>query len=439
MAKTAARSDPSKKEKKKKKGKGAKRLPSGPAAAAMKAAKPPPTLNPFESIWSRRKFDVVGKRRKGEERRIGLSRSLAVEKRKKTLLKEYEQSAKSSVFLDNRIGEKDDTLQEFDKAVLRLQRERQLKLKRTSKYNLSDDEEDDTTVDQPHSSDKDDFEDEVPLDDDEDADFKNGGGLASPKHLSLQSLQNSSESSLLDGEDQTHKSKKQVMMEIISKRKFYKITMATICQFISVSNARCSHEVDETKLRVYSPVVVLLSTLLHDGFYQLGSSILDDSPIEQVRLTVPPTDDNTLQVLTFRTWLIGIPICILGSLKLKRTSKYNLSDDEEDDTTVDQPHSSDKDDFEDEVPLDDDEDADFKNGGGLASPKHLSLQSLQNSSESSLLDGEDQITMATICQFISVSNARCSHEVDETKLRVYSPLVVLLSTLLHDGFYHLGM
>ncbi|XP_065041903.1 uncharacterized protein LOC135675559 [Musa acuminata AAA Group] len=43
-------------------------------------------------------------------------------------------------------------------------------------------------------------------------------------------------------------------------------------------------------------------------------SILDDSPIEQVRLTVPPTDDNTLQVLTFRTWLIGIPICILGSV-----------------------------------------------------------------------------------------------------------------------------
>ncbi|RZR74902.1 hypothetical protein BHM03_00045879, partial [Ensete ventricosum] len=42
--------------------------------------------------------------------------------------------------------------------------------------------------------------------------------------------------------------------------------------------------------------------------------ILDDSPIEQVRLTVPPTDDNTLQVLTFRTWLIGIPICILGSV-----------------------------------------------------------------------------------------------------------------------------
>ncbi|RWV80673.1 hypothetical protein GW17_00058020, partial [Ensete ventricosum] len=46
----------------------------------------------------------------------------------------------------------------------------------------------------------------------------------------------------------------------------------------------------------------------------LAGPILDDSPIEQVRLTVPPTDDNTLQVLTFRTWLIGIPICILGSV-----------------------------------------------------------------------------------------------------------------------------
>ena len=46
--------------------------------------------------------------------------------RKKTLQKEYEQSTKSSVFVDKRIGEKDDTLQEFDKAVLRLQRERQV-------------------------------------------------------------------------------------------------------------------------------------------------------------------------------------------------------------------------------------------------------------------------------------------------------------------------
>ncbi|KAG6523345.1 hypothetical protein ZIOFF_013201 [Zingiber officinale] len=40
---------------------------------------------------------------------------------------------------------------------------------------------------------------------------------------------------------------------------------------------------------------------------------MDDSPIEQVRLTVPSTDDPTLQVLTFRIWILGVPLCILQS------------------------------------------------------------------------------------------------------------------------------
>ncbi|KAG6527179.1 oligopeptide transporter 1-like isoform X2 [Zingiber officinale] len=43
----------------------------------------------------------------------------------------------------------------------------------------------------------------------------------------------------------------------------------------------------------------------------------DDSPIEQVRLTVPPMDDPTLQVLTFRTWLVGMPLCILQTVLLR--------------------------------------------------------------------------------------------------------------------------
>lgn len=44
--------------------------------------------------------------------------------RKDTLLKEYEQSNKSSVFVDKRIGEHNDELDEFDKAIRRSQRER---------------------------------------------------------------------------------------------------------------------------------------------------------------------------------------------------------------------------------------------------------------------------------------------------------------------------
>ncbi|XP_072988128.1 uncharacterized protein [Typha latifolia] len=217
MAKTKTNPDSSKKKSKKKKS--AKHLLSGPAAAAMKSAKQEKE-NPFETIWSRRKFDVLGKKRKGEERRVGLSRSLAIDKRKKTLLKEYEQSSKSSKFLDKRIGEQDDTLKEFDKAVLRLQRERQLKLKRTSKYNLSD-EDDDSMVPQSHSlSEMDDFEEEVPPDDDEDHAYP-------APDLNIYSMPRRSETTSLDGEEkQTHKTKKQVMMEIISKSKYYKAEKA---------------------------------------------------------------------------------------------------------------------------------------------------------------------------------------------------------------------
>ncbi|KAL5981935.1 OPT superfamily [Asimina triloba] len=40
---------------------------------------------------------------------------------------------------------------------------------------------------------------------------------------------------------------------------------------------------------------------------------VNDSPIEEVRLTVPVTDDPTLPCLTFRTWVLGIISCVLLS------------------------------------------------------------------------------------------------------------------------------
>ena len=38
---------------------------------------------------------------------------------------------------------------------------------------------------------------------------------------------------------------------------------------------------------------------------------MDDCPIEEVRLTVPITDDPTLPALTFRTWFLGLISCAL--------------------------------------------------------------------------------------------------------------------------------
>lgn len=64
---------------KKKNNKRLKSVLSRPGRTGFKPAKEE-RENPFETIWSRRKFDLLGKKRKGEERRIGLSRSLAIQK-----------------------------------------------------------------------------------------------------------------------------------------------------------------------------------------------------------------------------------------------------------------------------------------------------------------------------------------------------------------------
>ncbi|MCE3217153.1 hypothetical protein HAX54_010666 [Datura stramonium] len=134
---------------------------------------------------------------RAEQRRIGEARSSATKRCKCDTLKEYEQSAKSSMFVDKRIGENDEGLGEFDKAILRSQRETgiarstiirfsmhieqvvssglfvrdkclhvytNVKLKK-NKYNLSDEDEEDFKL--RLFLGRDDFDDEVPFDEDD--------------------------------------------------------------------------------------------------------------------------------------------------------------------------------------------------------------------------------------------------------------------------------
>ncbi|KAK9750617.1 hypothetical protein RND81_02G208500 [Saponaria officinalis] len=180
--------------------------------------------NPFETIWSRRKFDIVGKKRKGEERRIGQARSLAIEKRKKTLLKEYNQSGKASVFVDKRIGELDEGLPEFDKAILRSQRERQKKLK-TSKYNLSDGEEDELGI---NDGLWDDFNEEFERgsDDDNMEQADDGYGSGSLNRFKNLHAQKSADGDSPGQEENRHRSKKEIMEEVIQKSKFFRAQKA---------------------------------------------------------------------------------------------------------------------------------------------------------------------------------------------------------------------
>ncbi|KAH9602642.1 hypothetical protein KSS87_005127 [Heliosperma pusillum] len=174
--------------------------------------------NPFETIWSRRKFDIIGKKRKGEERRIGQARSIAIDKRNKTLLKEYKQSRKASVFDDKRIGELDEGLPEFDKAILRSQRERQKKIK-TSKYILSDGEEDELEV---NGGQWDDYDEELERGSDDD----DGYGSSYLNRLKNIHAQKSSAGDAGEGEENRPKSKKEVMEEVILKSKYHKAQRA---------------------------------------------------------------------------------------------------------------------------------------------------------------------------------------------------------------------
>ncbi|XP_065877793.1 uncharacterized protein [Euphorbia lathyris] len=196
---------------------------SGPKAAAMKLTAP--KANPFETIWSRRKFDILGKKRgKGEERRMGLTRSIAIEKRNKTLLKEYEQSGKSSQFVDKRIGENNDELGEFDKGILRSQRQRQLKLSKKSKYNLSDGEEEEFDI--PNLGplqENDDFEEGMISDDykdDAEANERRNSRNFDAHGAPFLGQR------MAEGEEKIHKTKKEVMEEVILKSKYFKAQKA---------------------------------------------------------------------------------------------------------------------------------------------------------------------------------------------------------------------
>ncbi|KAK2636010.1 hypothetical protein Ddye_030802 [Dipteronia dyeriana] len=223
-----------------------KKKNSGPKSVAMKNKSSKADNNPFETIWSRRKFDILGKKRKGEEVRIGLSRSLAIQKRTNTLLKEYEQTGKSSVFLDKRIGEQNNTLGEFDKAIMRSQRQRQLKSNKKSKYNLSDGEDDELGIPGLGPlSERDDFEDDMLSDDDNYNDHEADGRDKRSnvlKQLNAHNAYNPTERDLTEGEENKHKSKKEVMEEVILKSKYFKAQKAKDKE----ENEQLMEELDKT-------------------------------------------------------------------------------------------------------------------------------------------------------------------------------------------------
>eukprot|EP00271_Cylindrocystis_brebissonii_P001708 TRINITY_DN1198_c4_g1_i1.p1 TRINITY_DN1198_c4_g1~~TRINITY_DN1198_c4_g1_i1.p1 ORF type:complete len:1029 (+),score=344.93 TRINITY_DN1198_c4_g1_i1:40-3126(+) len=198
--------------------------------------------NPFERLWNRRKFEVVGKKVKGEQKRVGKARSDAVERRKASLLQEYKQRNTGNTFLDRRFGENDPTLEEEEKASGRFQRERQAQLSqlRSSKFNLKDEEEEEEDADEDGAlgaedilthggtalaAERADYSEEAERreeaeDDGLDAemvrDFHFGGGFE-PRFR-----RDGGEEGGAPGDDEAPKTKKEAMEELIAKSKFFK-------------------------------------------------------------------------------------------------------------------------------------------------------------------------------------------------------------------------
>lgn len=97
-------------------------------------------LNPFEVHINKEKMRVLGRKLKNEKGLPGVSRAKALKKRKNTLLKEYNLLDKSNKFIDRRIGERNYSLTEEDKAMARFTAERVRNYKKQSIFNLADDE-----------------------------------------------------------------------------------------------------------------------------------------------------------------------------------------------------------------------------------------------------------------------------------------------------------
>lgn len=114
-------------------GKGKKR--KAPTPRDKGPREEPPNL--FERLSNKKRFNILGRKLKGETRELGKLRSEATERRKDTLLVEYKQLRKSNAFLDRRFGEDDESLTADEKALLRFQKQR-LKEMAGSKFSLPD-------------------------------------------------------------------------------------------------------------------------------------------------------------------------------------------------------------------------------------------------------------------------------------------------------------
>ena len=122
-------------------------------------------FNPFETKTSARpkKYEVISnKEEKPSVGRPGVTRGFGEERRRETLLRELQSRNKVGGLLDRRFGEDDPTLTPEQKAAERFARQNERKMRKSSMFNLEDDDAEEMLL--THGGRSLDF-DEVPKDD----------------------------------------------------------------------------------------------------------------------------------------------------------------------------------------------------------------------------------------------------------------------------------
>ncbi|KAI8979383.1 nucleolar protein 14 [Mycotypha africana] len=176
-------------------------------------------FNPFEQKHQKTKFEILGRKMKGTSGKPTLSKQIGEENRKKTLLVELKNKNRRGGIIDKRFGESNPHLTPEEKMLERFTRERQ-KTSKTSMFNLDDDDEDFNLTHYGQSlSTMDDFDDAgLGLsDDEEDGRKQMDANIVSQLHFGGFDDERSTE------ESERHKSKNEVMKEIIAKSKMHKL------------------------------------------------------------------------------------------------------------------------------------------------------------------------------------------------------------------------
>ncbi|KAJ4422130.1 nucleolar complex protein 14 [Gnomoniopsis sp. IMI 355080] len=190
-------------------------------------------FNPFQFKTNARgpKFDVTTdkpEKKKGILGRPGMAKALGEERRKETLLVEMQRRNRVGGIFDRRFGEGDPSMTPETAAAQRFAMEKQKAHKKTSMFDLEDDEDPSQGVSLTHAGKSLNFDASGELLDDFDEEFSDSGSDLSDleehnrKRLKRLRDQVASHEEVDQEEPERKKTKKEVMEEVIAKSKMYK-------------------------------------------------------------------------------------------------------------------------------------------------------------------------------------------------------------------------